>query len=186
MSSLPVRTGRFALAGIVAAIPSIVLMELTDRLAGRGNGPRLLFDLVPPLSVAVALWWIARQEGVMRKARGGMNLLAIAIAAVASWNLARQIYVDVHGSAALYFAGAAGALLLALPLPWMWSASRHAGFMLLAAIAAGILGVVLANLLRAPIHTPWLNHDRWLYLLMPVWQGTVFAALAFTRQVLRG
>jgi hypothetical protein len=92
----------------------------------------------------------------------------------------------VHGSAAIYFAGGTGALLLALPLPWMWSASRHAGFLLLAAVVAGILGVALADLLRAPIHVPWLNHDRWLYVLMPVWQGTVFAVLVGTRQLLRG
>ncbi len=185
MTSSSTAAVRFAIAGIIAAIPSIALMEVTDRLAGPGNAPRLLFDLIPPLSVAAALWWIGRHERVMRRDRHGENLLAIAIAAVASWYLARQVYGQINGAAAEYVAGAIGALLLALPLPWMWAASRRAGFLLLSAVFGGILGVALATLVRMPLQQSWLEHDRWLYVLMAVWQGTVFAVLAATRQLLR-
>lgn len=181
-SSVPVLSGRFALAGLIAAIPSIFLVEVVERHVS--HPPQVLFDQVPPLSVALALWWISRREGLARRSRQLSELLAIAVAAIASWYLAQKVYLQVHGPEREYIAGAIGALILALPLPWIWSASRHAGILLLAATLAGIAGVAVAMVVRAPFHATLTDHDRWLYVLMCIWQATVFSALAATRKFL--
>ncbi|MEJ2106327.1 MAG: hypothetical protein P8X48_03215 [Acidiferrobacteraceae bacterium] len=182
-SSIPVLSGRFALAGGFAAVPTIILAEVADRFAPRT--PHLVFNLIPPLSVAFALWWLSRREGLIRRGSRSLGMVSIALAAVASWYLAQRVYIQLHGGfTAEYMAGAVGALLLALPLPWMWSSSRRSGILLAAAVAAGILGVALAIAIRAPFHVQLSSHDRWLYVLMPVWQATVFAALAGTRKLL--
>lgn len=182
-SSIPVLSGRFAVAGALAAVPTIILVEVADRFAP--HTPHLLFNLLPPLSVAYALWWVSRREGLIGRGSRSLDMVSIALAAVASWYLAQRVYIQLHGGfTAEYLAGAVGALLLALPLPWLWSASRRSGILLVAAAAAGILGVALAIAIRAPFHGPLSSHDRWLYVLMPVWQATVFAALGGTRKLL--
>jgi hypothetical protein len=181
-SSTPMLSGRFALAGLIATVPSILLVEVVEHLVS--HPPQILFDQVPPLSVAVALWWISRREGLARRSRWIPDLLALAVTASASWYLAQKVYMQIHGPEREYVAGAIGALILALPLPWIWSASRRAGILLLAAILAGILGVALAIAIRAPFHAALTDHDRWLYVLMCIWQATVFAALAVARKLL--
>jgi hypothetical protein len=182
-SSIPVLSGRFAFAGALAAVPTIILVEVAERFAP--HTPQLLFSLVPPVSVAFALWWVSRREGLIRRGSSSLAMVSVALAAVASWYLAQRVYIQLHGGfTAEYVAGAVGALLLALPLPWMWSASRRSGILLAAAAAGGIFGVALAIAIRTPFHVPLSSHDRWLYVLMPVWQATVFAALAATRKLL--
>ena len=170
----------FTLLGLVAAVPSIVLMEWFSNGAVGENGElSWLFDVVPPVCVGVCLWFGGLWAGWQSPARRWGALLLLLASASVSWTIARRVYIaSPEASWGPMLAGAVGAFLLAVLLPWAWDLRRGSLLLPAAATVAGAAGLVVARGLETAMGDWMFVNDRWVCLMMLAWQATVFVTIA--------
>lgn len=167
----------FAGLGLLSAVVSWVVLTLIGRSQDTNQtGGQWFFDYFPGFNFGLFLFIASALAGFIG-VRRELAFAAIIAASVLSWPTAIQVAIRMDSPFTFAAAGAVGALIIAIPLIWVWRLSRQQWPVFVAVVvAAGVFSGSIHEITESSLPS---GGDMGVFILMLHWQAIVFAASAY-------